>query len=52
LVRERKKDVGDYVMYVINEGEVVNYKIRRNGEDEFLYIDENKIINGLEKLIE
>ncbi|XP_021915716.1 tyrosine-protein kinase shark isoform X1 [Zootermopsis nevadensis] len=52
LVRESNTAVGDYVLSVLHEGEVVHYQIRRHGEDAFFSIDEHTIIHGLETLIE
>lgn len=52
LVRESNTAVGDYVLSVFHDGEVVHYQIRRHGEDAFFSIDEHTIIHGLETLIE
>jgi tyrosine-protein kinase len=38
LVRESNTAVGDYVLSVLHEGEVVHYQIRRHGEDAFFSI--------------
>ncbi|XP_069687001.1 tyrosine-protein kinase Shark [Periplaneta americana] len=52
LVRESNTAVGDYVLSVFYQSEVVHYQIRRHGEDAFFSIDEQTIIHGLETLIE
>ncbi|KAJ9587710.1 hypothetical protein L9F63_018861, partial [Diploptera punctata] len=52
LVRESNTAVGDYVLSVLHQDEVVHYQIRRHGEDAFFSIDEQTIIHGLETLIE
>jgi tyrosine-protein kinase len=46
LVRESNTAVGDYVLSVLHEGEVVHYQIRRHGEDAFFSIGKFNFINN------
>ncbi|PSN45883.1 Tyrosine-protein kinase HTK16 [Blattella germanica] len=52
LVRESNTAVGDYVLSVLHQDEVIHYQIRKHGEDAFFSIDEQTITHGLETLIE
>lgn len=38
LVRESSSSVGDYVLSVLFDGEVIHYQIRKHGEDAFFSI--------------
>lgn len=38
LVRESNSAAGDYVLSVLQDGEVIHYQIRRHGEDAFFSI--------------
>lgn len=52
LVRDSTTTTGDFVLSVLNKGELMNFQIRRHGEDAFFSINEQTIFHGLETLIE
>ncbi|XP_011505874.1 PREDICTED: tyrosine-protein kinase shark [Ceratosolen solmsi marchali] len=52
LVRESGSSLGDYVLSVLYDDEVVHYQIRKHGEDAFFSIDDETTIHGLDTLIE
>ncbi|KAJ8681018.1 hypothetical protein QAD02_016805 [Eretmocerus hayati] len=52
LVRESSSSLGDYVLSVRHNNEVVHYQIRKHGEDAFFSIDDEVTIHGLDTLIE
>ncbi|XP_059483949.1 tyrosine-protein kinase Shark [Neocloeon triangulifer] len=54
LVRDSSSVQGDFVLTLLNNGDVIHYQIFRHGheEDAFYSIDSRTIIHGLEQLIE
>ncbi|KOB77829.1 putative tyrosine-protein kinase shark [Operophtera brumata] len=52
LVRDSNTSLGDYVLSVLHQGEVVHYQIRRHGEDAFFSIEEHTTVHGLDTLIQ
>lgn len=52
LVRESTSALGDYVLSLMENGDVIHYQIRRHGEDAFFSIDNGPVVHGLEMLIE
>ncbi|XP_034945799.1 tyrosine-protein kinase Shark [Chelonus insularis] len=53
LVRESSTSIGDYVLSVLYDQEVIHYQIRKHKEDAFFCIEDNTPpLHGLETLIE
>ncbi|XP_015522213.2 tyrosine-protein kinase Shark isoform X1 [Neodiprion lecontei] len=52
LVRNSSSSLGDYVLSVLHNGEVIHYQIRKHEEDAFFSIDDETTIHGLDTLIE
>lgn len=52
LVRDSSTAIGDYVLSLLHDGEVIHYQIRKHGGDAFFSIDDGPVVHGLETLIE
>lgn len=52
LVRDSRTTPGDFVLSVMNKGELLHFQIRRHGEDAFFSINGETPFHGLETLID